>query len=345
MMKGRRVLVWRAGPFVASALMVIVVSLFFWRTTEGTQLTSATNLGHSGATVRVVAIPAADPGPLTAALVDFAAAHDASIAFSRGNALGILTVLDERGRFHSGGQHLAADLAAPGAGMTAVVSDALGPRAVAGGQAVPDEVTVTGTFTSDVQLDWRYPTHLFNVDAAPFGAGNYVFATADPVRVEPAFTDDVVEVFTANGMDVVDVMTVRGASIQGWLQDALASPYGVVILLFAGVVALGLVLVLLLHAGMQRERTIIEGTLGATEPQLRRLVTGRLLVQVGAGTGSGAVVALIVLLGTQSLALAGLSARLVALAAALGVTLVTATLMCWGVGWREARKVGHVVPC
>lgn len=328
--------------------MVLIVSLLLLQSIEGPQLQSATNLGHSGATVRVVAIPAADiddPGPLTAALVDFAAAYDASIAFSRGNSSGLVTVLDERGRFRNGEQGVAADLAAPGSGGTAVVSEALGPRAVEGGLVVPDEVTVTGTFRSDVQFDGQYPTHLFNVDAVPFGAGVYLFATADPERVEPTFTDDVVGVFAANGMDVVDVMPGRGASIQGWLQDALASPYGVVILLFSGVVALGLVLVLFLHAAMQRDRALIEAMLGATRPRLRRLVVGRLLVQVGPGIGLGGVLALIVLLRSEAAAMAGLPSRLVALATALAISVVTATLMSWGVGWREARKVAHVVPC
>lgn len=348
MTTGHGVSLWSMGPFVSSALMVVVLSLFFLQTVEGPQLRSATTLGHSGATVRVVAIPATEHDEselLTAAFVDFAAAYDASIAFSRGNASGLVTLLDERGLFHSGEQTLAADLAAPGSGMTAIVSDALGREAVDRGQAVPDGVTVTSTFTSDVEFDGQYPTYLFNVDAIPFSTGVYLFATANPVRVEPAFTDDAVRIFASHGMDVVDVMPMRGASVLAWFQDSLASPFGVVILLFAGVVVLALLLVLMLHARIQRERTIIEGALGVTKSGLRRLVMQRLLVQVGPGIGLGGMIALIVLLRSEALAMAEMPARLTALATALAITLVTATLMSWGVGWREARKVAHVVPC
>lgn len=348
MTQRRRFSPWRVGPYVSSTLMVVALSLFFFQMAEGLMVRSATTLGHGGASVRVVAIPATQTelsGPLTPALVELATARDASIAFSPSHRSRLITVLDAHGRFQGGGQPLGADLATPGSGRTAVVSDALAPRELGDGTALLEGVTVTGTFTPEVMFELEYPTHVFNVDAAPFGVGVYLFATADEVLVDPAFTEDVFRVLAAHGLDVVDVTPGRASSIRAWLQDALASPYGVVILLFAGVVGLGLLLVLLLHARQQRERTIVEGTLGATKPHLRRLVMGRLMRQVGPGIASGVVVSGVVLVSAQDLTMAGLSSRFVGLATALAVTLMTAAVMCLAVAWREARRVGLVVPC
>lgn len=344
----RRFSVWRVGPYVSSALMVVALSLFFLQMAEGLAVRSSTMLGHGGASVRVVAIPAAQTepaGPLTPALVDLVMVHDASIAFSPSHRSGLITVLDPRGRFRTGGQPLGAGLAAPGSGRTAVVSEALAPRERGDGTALLERVTVTRTFTPEVMFELEYPTHVFNVDAAPFGAGVYLFATADEVLVDPAFAEDVVRLLTAHGLDIVDVTPGRSASIRAWLQDALASPYGVVILLFAGVVGLGLVLVLSFHARQQRGRTIVEGTLGATKPHLRRLVMERLMRQVGPGIVSGVIVSAVVLVSAQDLATAGLSSGLAGVMTGSAITLMTAGVVCWAVAWREARRVGLVVPC
>lgn len=329
--------------------MVLAWSILAFGLLEGSHIQRATHLGHTGATVRVIVVPDAyytGPERLTMALIRFAAEHEVSVAFAQSYDTGLVTVLDEHDRFHNSEGSLGALLDAPGSGRSAAFATAIeGSVGSWAGRHLPAEVEFAGTFRSDVTFEERYPMLLLSPEARPFDTGVYLFASNDATRDGDALSSEVVRFFEAQWMNVVDAMPLSDASIRTLLARNMAQPYGVIALMFFGIVALAQLVVMRIHAALFRERLFVAAVLGAAKRQLRRIVAQRLLQLVAAGLIMGTALSLLVVVASQGLALAEPGPRVAVIALALAVSALTSMLMCAFVAWREARKVARAVPC
>lgn len=338
--------VWRVVPALTSALMVVVLGVFGLIIVDASERRTADQLGFSGETVGVVAIPADDfggPEPLTAALVGFAEKRDVSVAYSRSHGTGLVTVLDEDGRFRIGDGSLGAALGP--AGSTAALSTAVGDSGSGIPELeLPEGVTAVGTFDPDVKFQ-RYPVVVFNVGARPFAEGVYLFAGDGLGSDGSPLVRELVRIFDTHGMAVVELTPRGGTTTDLLLAETLATPYGVVVLLFTGIVVLTQVLVLVIYSAIFRDRLVVAAVVGAGRRHLRGMVWGRLLRQVLPGAVAGAGISAGVVLGTAGLALAGTGTRVLVVAAALAVSILVSALICGAVAWREAGRVARVVPC
>lgn len=340
--------VWRIIPAVSSALFVLVLGAFSFVLLESSEQRVAGNLGYVGATMRVTVIPAdgyVGSEQLTNAVVAFADAHGLSVAYTRSDRTGLVTVLDEHGRFANGDGHVADLLGPVGAGPTVAVSTVLARSpSLTSMLQQPGDPVETGTFEPDVMFGERYPALLFNADARPFGEGVYLIAGADALGTDGDFDEATAQFFQSNGMAVVGLTALDAGTLQGIVRESLRSAYGVVALLFGVVTALTQLFVLLIFAALVRDRSIVAAVLGATRRDVRALVLRRLGGQVLAGSAAGAALSLAVVLAMDGPALTDLRTRIAVVLVTFAGGLVVSLLMGWCVAWREARRVAHVVP-
>lgn len=339
---------WRFIPVVSSAFMVVAWSVFLLGALESSEQRAANHLGFPGPTARVIAAPNAGyqgPEPLTAALDDYAAEHEVSIAYSQSYATGVVSLLDEYDRFRNSEGSLASLLDGSKSGSTAALSTALGGSTSDFAERhLPIDAALTGTFRSDVRFENQYPDVVLTADALPFDTGVYLFA-GDSLADGDTAVQQIVRVFENNGLAVMDATRTAGNSVARMIVAGFAGPYGVVILLFGGIVALGQLMVTLIHAALHRERLFVAGVLGAAKGNLRKMVFHRLLRLAVPGLGAGAVLSLLIVLSSQRLSLAALGPRALAVLVALGMSGVASVVIFECVAWREARKVGRAIPC
>lgn len=339
---------WRIAPSLTSAIIVTLGSLFSFILLESQQQQIAGHLGYDGATLRVVAIPESGdflPSTLTSAVIDFVAQRRLAVAYSRSYGTGIVTLFDEDGLFRNSESSLIEFLGSNGIDARAAIASELYSTLEEPGTLLPQGVELTGTYQSNTMFEERYPVILFNTEAQPFGEGVYLLA-GDRLATDPRGTlEGVVETFGSTGMEVVDVALTSEASVSVVLARIMGTMYGVVVLMFAGIVLIAQLLVFSIHAALGRERLVILAVLGESKHGLRLRTVRNLLTLATAGIIVGCALSLMVVLGAMELSLAELTARFKAVAVAFAGTLTISLGMSAFVAQREARSVSRVVPC
>lgn len=341
---------WRIVPALSSGLLVVAGVLSALVVVESGAARVADSLGYAGQTIRLIAIPDDPDGEdgrgLVHAITALAEDERVAVAYSQSYGTGLVTVLDEDGRFRGGGEPLVDGLGVVGAGPTALVSDApesaasLTPVLGAGGG-----IELVGTFTSDVMFEQRYPVVLVNVDARPFAEGVYLFAGDGILDDDRGFTAEVTRLFDDHGMAVLDVAAADASTSTAVAMDALQGPYGIVLALFGVVAVMTQLVVLVVRAALSADRWLAAAVLGLTRSGVRALVWWGLMRQVLVGLAAGGGAAVVVVLAAGDLSLVSTGERLAVVPPALLVGLVVCAAASWVAGAREGRRVARAVPC
>lgn len=334
----------RVAPVVSSALLVLLATVFALTLLEWARTGPEDNLGLTGDGLRVVAMSPEEPAAdgLSGALVALAARHELSIAYTASDLAGVVTVLDEHGRFGDGQHALGEALREPGAGPSAVVSAGLAESTVLESVLVPDTEVVGSYPASSATFEQSRPVVVYNVDAAPFGEGYYLVASGSTVSDDVA--RQVVGTFEAHGMAIVEVSAVEATGLGPTLVGLIATPYGIVLLLFSGIVLVNQLVVLSIDGSLARQRWVVLATLGADRAGVRAAACVHLLRCVLLGGVVGAAIATLLAVGVGGLAQAPTWSRLAAVPAALALVWTASGVICWGVAWREGRWVARAVP-
>lgn len=335
---------WRVVPVVNSALLVLLSTIFALTLLESARAEAEANLGLTSEGLRVVVMRPGDLGgdELSAALVALAAEEALSIAYTASELTGFVTVLDMFGRLGNGQGSLGDILPPPGTGPSAVVSDGLAdPSSLE--PVLARQAEVVGSFpASDVTFEGRRPFVVYNVDAVPFDEGYYLIA-GDGI-LSGGLGDRIVDVFDDHGMAIVEVSPIEAGGPGRTLAGLLTSLYGIILLLFSGIVVINHLVVLSIDAALARQRWLVLATLGADRGGVRAAVGAHLGRRVLLGGVVGAILATLLALVVQGLAQAPTSSRLATVPASLTLVWGISAVICWLVAWREGRWVTRAVP-
>lgn len=341
-MSGQAIDSRRSAVGLVAFATVVALAAILLSQAEAAPRRTVESLGYPGETVRLAVSSGsperADVGPvrLSADVATFIADRGLSLAWTASGASHRVTLLDPGRRFGGLDPDLRGYFDTPGGSGVAVVSTAVQGAGQDLVTPLPADTRMVGTFSSQVAFDAVYPATIVNVAAAPFDAGYYLLAGADP-----ADRDDLIGLLEVDGMTVWDVST---RSPPTWRRLAV-SPYGVVVLGSLTVLAtIGLV-VTSIAASSVRDRLLVTAGWGATRPELRRLVLIRLAPAVVAGVAAGVAVSAAVLLGLHRLLLASTLTLATQVALATGTATVLWGLIMLLVTDNELRWCRHVVPC
>jgi hypothetical protein len=282
--------------------------------------------------VRIVAVQTegvTGSGRFTHSLIDFSDDHGLSVAYSANSGSGVVALHDPSLRYESRSGALFAPLVTSGSKPAAVLSTSLSQAAGVRSGLLADGVKMVGTFQSDVQFDSRYPAVLENMAGAQPGSGVYLIAgLAESDRTRLALF------FSQNGIEVKD-LTVQTPVGAGYILSTL---YGGIVMAFALLSALAALLVTHVHSFLFRRHLTIAVVLGATTGDLRRLLLGRLIPLVVAGTSAGVLAGLGVFLSLRPVM--QISPATIGHAWAVSLTacaLLWAAILTW-VSWWETRR-------
>lgn len=335
---------WRVVPVVSSALLVLLATVFALTLQEWTRGEVEANLGLAGDGLRVVAMRPGNSGAdgLSAALVELAAEQDLSIAYAASDLTGVVTVLDPHGRFGDGKHDLGGALRQPGAGPSAVLSDGL-LETLSLESVLEGGAEVVGSYpASSVTFEQSRPAVVYNVDAVPFDEGYYLIAGGVPLT--ESVVGRVVDTFGDQGLALVEVSPVEAGELGSTLTGLLASPYGVIVLLFSGIAVINQLVILSIDGALARERWLVLATLGADRTAVRAAAGVHLLRRVLLGGVVGAGCATLLAVGVEGLTRVPTSSRLAAVALSLVLMWILSGVICWCVALREGRWAARAVP-
>lgn len=326
-------------PAISAALLVASAVAFSLSTAEGSAGLAAQELGYDGETIRIVAVEADDEAGterFRQALIGFADTHHASIAYSAYAESGVVAVQDSLHRFRGRSGALAAPLAASGSKPAAVLSTRVPEAAGVRSGLLGSGVSLVGTFESEAAFDSSYPALVENMAAARPGSGVYLVAgLPDSDRSALRL------LFSRSGIRIVN-WDVQTPAAVGYILSTL---YGGIVMAFAMLSALAALLVTQIHSVLLRRRLIVAAVAGATRRDLARLLLGRLVPLVTAGSAVGVLVdagVFLFLRGVMQIGPATIG-RAVALSLGGCVLLWMVILAC--VSWWETRRCWRAVSC
>jgi hypothetical protein len=332
------VAVWRVVPAISAALLVIGTVAFSVGSAESSEGGAKRGLGYAGEMVHVVAVQQDSDvqGYLNArALIDFCDTQGVSVAYSAYPESGVVGLYDPDHRFRNHQGALFAPLEKSGSRPVALLSTAVSRAPVDHSGLVDAGVEFTGTFSSDVQFDNKYPAVLQNLVAARPGSGTYLVAgLADSKR------EALTLFFARNGLEIQNLAVETPVGVR----DVLLTPYGGAAMTFAALSALAALLVTHLHSFLLRRQLAVAASIGAGVGDLRRLMLARLVPLVAAGTAIGAVVMSGILLSFRGAMQIGVTTLgQVGGASLVGCLLLWVMILLW-VSWWETRRYQRALP-
>lgn len=329
---------WVLG--MCAALQVIVATAFFLHEIETPQ--AAAQLGYGGVTADVTVVPTDEyqgSESLSSRLEEFTSSQGLSVAYIRSYDSGIITLLDDQGRFQNSVGPLALDLGSEGAGDVLISSEfGLSEDAVA--RLVGADTQVTNKFLSDVMFWDRYPVILASPMVVPFDYGVYTFAG------QGVDADQIASLFDEQGLEIVEIgiNDAVNVSFLGSLSRNLLSLYGMIILLFSAVLVVCVALAARDEVSRRHERYRVFAILGATRSQTLRLILRDIASVLGIGIAAGGLVSGVVAAAIRGLSVADDGARILAVVAAIGFSALSCAVVSWWVASSEARRVTIAYP-
>lgn len=335
---------WRAGPALMSALLVVTVSIVWLVIVEWREQPTYDQLGHDGVSARAIVAPTdhfAGPAPWGERLADFGREWDLSIAYTRDYDSRVVRIIDPGGRFRTSGTTFTALLGERGPG--ALVSSAVGGADGSVKRRWSSlGVAVRGHFDPDVQFESNYPSLVLNAPEYPFVEGVYLFAGGAHLS-EPDLERDVQLLFESNGLEVRHYDRGLSTTMGGVILDVAVSPYGVILML-VGVLGIAChFIVLAIYAAIRQQRLSSAVMVGADYGQLVSMATLQLLKPTAIGLGAGTGVALGVITLIQELALAAVQTQLAGVPIAVAVAGSVSAALCLAVATIQGREIYRAV--
>jgi len=318
------------------ALLTVALTAFAVDRVDSSARIAVEQLGYSGPSLRITAIPGAGPSNhFSDELVGYAREHSLSVASTRWYESGVVTLFDPAGAFTNSLGTLVPAVSANADSTALAVASGLGATSgdVAGALAPGRSADVE--FLADVMFEGRYPIALVSPHTLPFGSGVYLVAGRDVDE------EAVLALFDGSGLIVIDATVDPGSSLPATVRRAFASLYGLVVTFFWLTLALCTFLTVRIFAALRRRRYGITRILGAAPRDVSQLVLADVTPALAGGLLGGAISSVALVLTTTALSPASGGARLVAAAAAMAVS----AAICVGTGafavHTEARRVGH----
>lgn len=302
-------------------------------------LGAARMLGYAGATIRMVVVDdrgddLPDRTVFRRDLGRFLVHNDVSLAYSAGDSMTIVTLIDPNGRFTSSQGPLQPGRSQATDDPAALVSTALSAKTERPRSLVPASVRVVGSFPPVVEVDGTYPVVLLNEAASTLGAGIYVLTRADST-----FVNRFEKFLNSHGLVEVHVAYQPASD----LQRLISPPYGPIVGSFAVLLILAAYLEIQLDLAHRHQRLRLLAMCGASTRQIAGVTLRSILWRGASGVCIGAVGSAIVAGMLRSLLLGGGGRLVAAVLIGLGVALVVWLLASCFACLSSARRAVNAV--